>query len=240
MDYEVFGVRHLESSGIFDFMRVFPEYVLARPGMKFATLSEAARQLTPAAKLDVPQFMSWADAERDLTAWKGNEMQCDALEALYRLESRVKGNAGGDLLMVWRRLQSSDHFYYMCTKWFSNGDANRYFNPYGSPYDAYINFMNVLGDFELTLEQDALVSPGSVASAAGSTVAASGARTTKSAKAPAKKNGSAVTRGKAEKKPAPAGAASEKAPVSKTETRKRTGAKPRAGANVSPAKDVKR
>ena len=155
MDYEVFGERHGASSGIFDFMRALPEYVLAQPGMKFATLSEAAKQLTPTARLDVPQFMSWADAERDLTAWNGNDMQCDALEALYRLESRVKASASENLLMVWRKLQASDHFYYMCTKWFADSDVHRHSNPYGSPYDAYINFMNALGDFELTLEQSA-------------------------------------------------------------------------------------
>jgi alpha-amylase len=123
MDYEPFGERQPESSGIFEFMRVLPEYILAQPGIKFATLSEAAKQLKPTAKLDVPQFMSWADAERDLTAWNGNDMQCDALEALYRLEARVKASANKDLLLVWRRLQTSDHFYYMSTKWFSGGDV---------------------------------------------------------------------------------------------------------------------
>ena len=155
MDYETFGERHGERSGIFDFMRALPECFLTQAGLKFVTLSEAAKQLTPAAKLDVPQYMSWADTERDLTSWNGNDMQCDTLEALYRLESNVKARGNEDLLEVWRKLQTSDHFYYMCTKWFAADDVHRYFNPYGSPYDAYINFMNVLGDFELTLEQSA-------------------------------------------------------------------------------------
>ncbi|MDR2695316.1 MAG: alpha-amylase [Deltaproteobacteria bacterium] len=197
MDYETFGEHHWEGTGIFDFMRVLPEYILARPGMRFATLSEAAGRLTPAGRLDVPQFMSWADAERDLTAWNGNDMQCDALEALYHLEARVKASANEDLLMVWRRLQTSDHFYYMCTKWFADGDVHKYFNPYASPYDAYINFMNVLGDFELTLQQAA---PSSLAGRESVAWARAGA--------PEKKAGSA--RAKAEKKSAPAKAAPEK------------------------------
>jgi alpha-amylase len=149
MPYEVFGERHREESGIFDFMRALPGYVL--PDLAFATLSEAAQKLTPAAELDAPQFMSW-DAERDLTAWIGNNMQGDALETLYRLEKRVAAKENADLISVWRKLQSSDHFHHMCTKWFSDGDARAPFNPYDSPYDAYINFMNVLGDFELTLQ----------------------------------------------------------------------------------------
>ncbi|MCL1985690.1 MAG: glycoside hydrolase family 57 protein, partial [Betaproteobacteria bacterium] len=191
MNYEVFGELHGEGSGIFDFMRAFPACILAQPGIKFATLSEAAKQLTPVARLDVPQFMSWADTERDLTAWNGNDMQRDALEALYRLESRVKASASGDLLLVWRKLQTSDHFYYMCTKWFAAGDVHRHFNPYGNPYDAYINFMNVLGDFELTLEKNAPANPAFV-SLTGSTQARTRTgvkQKTKAAKAPAKKAG---------------------------------------------------
>ena len=104
------------------------------------------------ARLDVPLFISWADAERDLTAWLGNDMQNDAIEALYKLEPLVRASDNPDLLRTWRRLQTSDHFYYMCTKWFADGDVHKYFNPYGSPYDAYINYMNVLADFELTLK----------------------------------------------------------------------------------------
>ena len=224
MDYETFGEHQKEDSGIFEFMRVLPDYVLAQPGVKFATLSEAAGHLAPTARLDVPQFMSWADAERDLTAWNGNDMQCDALEALYRLEPLVKASGREEMLMVWRRLQSSDHFYYMCTKWFADGDVHRYFNPYDSPYDAYINFMNVLGDFALTLEQGApAAKPVSATDEAGearprtrATRAAKAAPAEKAdaapaAEAPAKKAGPART--KAEKKPAAKAAAAKNAPV---------------------------
>jgi len=151
MDYETFGEHQWASSGIFEFMNALPECVMAHPDFDFKTPSEVARSLTPMARLDVPLYISWADAERDLAAWLGNDMQNDAIEALYRLEKRVKALGRDDLLRTWRRLQTSDHFYYMCTKWFSDGEVHKYFNPYGSPYDAYINYMNVLGDFELTI-----------------------------------------------------------------------------------------
>jgi alpha-amylase len=246
MDYETFGEHHGEGSGIFEFMRVLPEYVLAQPGVKFATLSEAAKKLTPAAKLDVPQFMSWADAERDLTAWNGNDMQCDALEALYRLEPQVKANANEGLLMVWRRLQSSDHFYYMCTKWFADGDEHRYFNPYGSPYDAYINFMNVLGDFALTLEEGAPAVAGP-SPAAGKKAAAKprtgAARKTKATAepkaapaAPAKK--AAGARAKTEKKPAPKGGTAKAAGTGTAKTRQTVGRKAKAASGASVADDA--
>jgi hypothetical protein len=128
-------------------------------------------------------------------------MQCDALEALYRLESRVKACKDANLLTVWRKLQSSDHFYYMCTKWFAADDVQRYFNPYGSPYDAYINFMNVLGDFELTLQQSASAdtSPSSLAAgdiALGPRPRAGAARKTKAAAAPGKAETRKKTAGK--------------------------------------------
>lgn len=110
--------------------------------------------------LDVPHFMSWADAERDLTAWLGNDMQNDAIESVYRLEKAVKATGDPGVLRTWRRLQTSDHFYYMSTKWFSDGDVHSYFNPYGTPYDAYINYMNVLADFRLTLDAASPLDPG--------------------------------------------------------------------------------
>lgn len=152
MDYETFGEHQWEASGIFQFMEALPDRLLRLPGFRFVTPSEAAAEHEPVAELDVHNFMSWADAERDLTAWLGNDMQHDAIETVYRLEERVK--AGGDegLLRTWRRLQTSDHFYYMCTKWFADGDVHSYFNPYGSPYDAYINYMNVMADFTLRLD----------------------------------------------------------------------------------------
>ena len=152
MDYETFGEHQWESTGIFQFMEALPDVLLSLPGFSFVTPTEAAAMFQPVASLDVHNFMSWADAERDLTAWLGNDMQQDAITAVYRLEEKVKAGGNEDLLRTWRRLQTSDHFYYMCTKWFADGDVHSYFNPYGTPYDAYINYMNVLADFGLTLD----------------------------------------------------------------------------------------
>lgn len=151
MDYETFGEHQWESTGIFQFMEALPDAVLRLPGFGFVTPSEAVERHEPVADLDVHNFMSWADVERDLTAWLGNDMQHDAIEAVYRLEQHVKRRNDPDMLRTWQRLQTSDHFYYMCTKWFSDGDVHSYFNPYGTPYDAYINYMNVLADFTLRL-----------------------------------------------------------------------------------------
>ena len=100
----------------------------------------------------MPNAISWADVERDLTAWIGNDMERDALETVYSLKEKVLADGGEGIVRTWRRLQTSDHFYYMCTKWFSDGDVHKYFNPYGTPYDAYINYMNVLSDFKMTLD----------------------------------------------------------------------------------------
>ena len=151
MDYETFGGHQARDTGIFDFMGALPGTLLANPEFSFMTPLEAARNYPAAAKIDVPQYISWADAERDLTAWLGNDMQLDAMETLYKLEDKVTASTSPDLLKVWRRLQTSDHFYYMSTKWFSDGNMNKRLNPYNSPYDAYINFMNVVADFELTV-----------------------------------------------------------------------------------------
>ncbi|MDR2727296.1 MAG: glycoside hydrolase family 57 protein, partial [Deltaproteobacteria bacterium] len=116
MDYETFGEHHHKDTGIFDFMRALPGVLLAHPEFRFLTPLEAARTYPVAARIDVPQYISWADAERDLTAWLGNDMQLDAMEALYRLEGKILTTGNPDLLGVWRRLQTSDHFYYMSTK----------------------------------------------------------------------------------------------------------------------------
>jgi alpha-amylase len=167
MDYETFGEHHGRDTGIFDFMRALPGAILQRPDFRFRTLSEVAAACKPVSGIDVPQYISWADAERDLTAWIGNDMQADAIEALYKLEPGVMSCGSEDLLKVWRRLQTSDHFYYMSTKWLSDGDVHSYFNPYGSPYDAYINFMNVLADFEITLNNALGAAPEKKASARG-------------------------------------------------------------------------
>jgi len=152
MDYETFGEHQWADSGIFDFMYHLPEYILAGGKNNFLTLSAAAAAYEPAAELDIPHMVSWADVERDLSAWLGNAMQSNALHELYRMEGEVKAAGNAELLDDWRRLQTSDHFYYMCTKWFADGDVHKYFNPYESPYDSYINFMNVLDNLRSRLK----------------------------------------------------------------------------------------
>jgi alpha-amylase len=152
MDYETFGEHQWPETGIFDFLRALPGRVLSHSNFSFNTPSEVSNELQPVSSIHVPYPISWADEERDLTAWLGNDLQDDAFERIYSIEGLVKQSGNEQLLRDWRLLQTSDHFYYMCTKWFSDGDVHKYFNPYGSPYDAYINYMNILSDFIARLE----------------------------------------------------------------------------------------
>lgn len=152
MDYETFGEHQWEDTGIFEFMRYLPGEVLKHPDNDFVTPSEAIRRYDARFELDVPNFMSWADVERDLSAWLSNPIQHSAFNHIYSLEPRVLASRNHELIRDWRRLQTSDHFYYMCTKWFADGDVHKYFNPYETPYDAFITYMNVLKDFELRLK----------------------------------------------------------------------------------------
>jgi alpha-amylase len=153
MDYETFGEHQWEDTGIFEFMRVLPEKVLAHKDFNFITPGEASQHYTPMAKVDCPYFTSWADLERDLTAWLGNPLQNSAIEMAYALEPFVKKTKDENLIAIWRKLLTSDHFYYMCTKWFSDGDVHKYFNPYQSPYDAYVVYCNVMNDLVHTIRQ---------------------------------------------------------------------------------------
>ena len=153
MDYETFGEHQKAATGIFDFMKALPEALLATGELEFATVSEAAKKLQPVAVLHCPYAMSWADEERDVTAWLGNDLQNEAFAKLYALAPKVKKAKNKDFEYVWHFMQNSDHFYYMATKWFSDGDVHSYFNPYGSAYEAFINYMNVLADFEIELNK---------------------------------------------------------------------------------------
>ena len=151
MDYETFGEHQKASTGIFDFMKALPEALLKTGELEFATVSEASKKLQPVAVLHSPYAMSWADEERDVTAWLGNDLQNEAFQKLYALAPKVKKAKSKDMEFVWHFMQNSDHFYYMATKWFSDGDVHSYFNPYDSAYEAFINYMNVLADFEIEL-----------------------------------------------------------------------------------------
>jgi len=147
MDYETFGEHQWEETGIFEFMKALPAEVFSKSDYTFNTPAELSQKLQPVSAIHVPYPISWADEERDLTAWIGNELQDDAFDKLYEMAPLADSCNDPDILKDWNYLQASDHFYYMCTKWFSDGDVHRYFNPYGTPYDAYINYMNVLADF---------------------------------------------------------------------------------------------
>ena len=151
MDYETFGEHQKASTGIFDFVKALPAAMLATGEVAFATVSEASKKLQPVAVLHSPHAMSWADEERDVTAWLGNDLQNEAFAKLYALAPKVKKVKNKDFEYVWHFMQNSDHFYYMATKWFSDGDVHSYFNPYGSAYEAFINYMNVLSDFDIEL-----------------------------------------------------------------------------------------
>lgn len=153
MDYETIGEHQWREHGIFDFLENLPKELLARPDNNFVTPSEAIKKYPAMDTVDVPYVVTWADTERDLSAWMGNEIQSEALKFIYSLEDNVLSTQNQSVIEDWRRLQTSDHFYYMCTKWFSDGDVHKYFNPYESPYDAFISFMNAATDLKLRIKK---------------------------------------------------------------------------------------
>ncbi len=146
MDYETFGEHQWADTGIFNFFGDFIDRWLKNPANTFYTTSEACDTFDVADEIDCPNTTTWADTERDLTAWLGNPMQHEAMQHLYDLEQDVLRSDDADLISDWRRLTTSDHAYYMCTKYFSDGDVHAYFSPYDSPYDAFLYFMNALRD----------------------------------------------------------------------------------------------
>jgi len=149
MDYETFGEHQWEETGIFNFFRHMVKELLLHPDNDFKTPSEVIDSYPAVGEYDVPHFISWADVERDLSAWLGNKMQHAAINRVYNLGFKILKTNNPEMIHKWRKFQTSDHFYYMCTKWFSDGDVHKYFNPYNSPYEAFINFMNALHDLEL-------------------------------------------------------------------------------------------
>jgi alpha-amylase len=157
MDYETFGEHQWDDSGIFDFLEHLPKEWLKRPGNTFMTTSEAIDAFESKDQIDVPQTVTWADSERDLSAWLGNSMQTSSIAALYNLEQAVLGTGDLGLIEDWRKLQTSDHFYYMCTKWFNDGDVHAYFSPYANPYDAFIAYMNTYHDLKFRLAEKGFV-----------------------------------------------------------------------------------
>lgn len=147
MDYETFGEHQWESTGIFNFLEHMPDAIFSHPHWSFMTPSETIERYRPMADLPFHRLTSWADVGRDITAWRGNRMQHSALEQAFAIGKEMRLAGDTYALDIWRKLLTSDHFYYMCTKWFADGDVHAYFSPYESPYDAFINYMNAFGDF---------------------------------------------------------------------------------------------
>jgi len=152
-DYETFGEHQWESTGIFDFLSHLPKEWLKNEHHTFMTVSEAADAFEPVDVIDTPNTDTCADTERDLSAWLGNSMQTGSIQALYSLEDMVLATNDLALIEDWRRLTTSDHFYYMCTKYFNDGDIHAYFSPYETPYEAYMNFMNAYHDVKFRLTE---------------------------------------------------------------------------------------
>lgn len=153
MDYETFGEHQSADSGIFDFMRALPEFILRDPSLEFVTPAEAVKKHKSVDTLEAFDPISWADEERDVTAWLGNELQQEAYNKVYAMTEKLSIVNDPMLWSDFGHLQESDHFYYMCTKYFSDGEVHKYFNPYDTPYEAFINYMNVISDFQIRLDE---------------------------------------------------------------------------------------
>lgn len=152
MDYETIGEHQWADTGIFGFLDCLPQELLKNKDNNFMTPSELVKNYDSFGEIDVHEPMSWADTERDLSAWQGNKMQMSALKKIYELEEDIMDSKDKQLINDWRKMQTSDHFYYMCTKFFADGDVHKYFNPYDSPYDSFIAFMNIVNDLQQRID----------------------------------------------------------------------------------------
>ncbi len=157
MDFETFGEHQWKESGIFEFFENWVDLRLSRRGAAFLTPSQAIATLPPGEALSAPRTISWADQARDLSAWQGNDLQKDALSKLFALEGRVRAAGSEDLLRDFRKLSSSDHFYYMATKAAGDGQVHDYFSPFETAYDAYMTYMHVVSDLERRLPRPARI-----------------------------------------------------------------------------------
>lgn len=148
MDYETFGEHHWTETGIFDFLSHFPGEVFNHGHLDFVTVSEAIQRYQTVGEIDVPWAISWADADRDVSTWLGNDMQVACFNELKNIGRKLRDNGDEELLQVWRKLQTSDHLYYVSTKGLEDGDVHAYFSHYDGPYEGFINYMNILQDFK--------------------------------------------------------------------------------------------
>ncbi len=153
MDYETFGEHQWDTTGIFDFLDHLPSEILCHPDFNFKTPSEIVATYPARGMYDAHNFISWADTERDLSAWLSNSMQREAMKRIYSIEKEIHACKNADLVKVWEHMQTSDHFYYMCTKFWNDGDVHKYFSPFDSPYDAYMFYMNAFSDLECTVKE---------------------------------------------------------------------------------------
>jgi len=155
MDFETLGEHQRRETGIFEFFEAWVERRAARPGPAFLTPSDAMTRLPRRGTLASPDLLSWADEARDVSAWQGNDLQRDALRRLFSLERRVRASGSESVAEDFRRLTTSDHFYYMATPSSEDGRVHAYFSPFESAYDAYIAFMHVVSDLERRLPRPA-------------------------------------------------------------------------------------
>ncbi|RLF45120.1 MAG: alpha-amylase [Thermoplasmata archaeon] len=152
MDYETFGEHQWPETGIFDFLRHLPDEILRYPNNEFITVREAVERFSPVGEIDVPFAISWADMERDVSTWLGNDMQIACFNELKEIGRRVREKGDENLIRLWRLLQTSDHLYYISTKGLADGDVHKYFSPYSGPYEGFINYMNILQDLKQRVE----------------------------------------------------------------------------------------
>jgi len=151
IDYETFGEHHWIETGIFDFLDHLPREILKYNHLDFVTVSEATERYEPIGDIDVPWAISWADADRDVSTWLGNNMQTACFNELKDIGRKIKEKKDKNLLYIWRLLQTSDHLYYLSTKGMEDGDVHAYFSPYSGPYEGFINYMNILQDLKQRL-----------------------------------------------------------------------------------------
>ncbi|WP_297085562.1 glycoside hydrolase family 57 protein [uncultured Draconibacterium sp.] len=151
MGYDTFGYRHTKQSGIFAFLEALAKEIVSSKSIKFAAPSELVKELQPISMVSVPHPISWSDEERDLSAWIGNGMQKEAFGKLYDMNKQMQKCTDATLKKDWNYLQVSDHFFYMSTKYFTDGNPHKSYNHFDSPYEAFINYMNVLSDFKIRL-----------------------------------------------------------------------------------------
>ena len=152
MDFETFGEHQWEDTGIFGFFETFVNEWIGT-GSNFVAVSDAIANLDQEGELSMPETVTWADAERDLSAWNGNALQQEALKYAYALEHEIIQSEDRELIADWRKLLTSDHSYYMATKWHDDGNIHAYFSPYDSPYDAFLSYMNVVRDLRWRVGQ---------------------------------------------------------------------------------------